>query len=99
MIYLKSQVTFIFLTQIYYNINFITSPSNFITRFPWDFEINLHRLLLEDTFSSTQKRHVFEYICKTCIKELCILLKCRETFEKFLAARNSSKNSGVPQFF
>ena len=33
MIYLISQVTFIFLTQIYYNMNFITLPSNFITRF------------------------------------------------------------------
>ena len=30
--------------------------------------------------------HISEYICKTCLKELGILLKCRETFEKFLAA-------------
>ena len=33
MIYLISQFTFIFLTQIYYNMNFITLPLNSITRF------------------------------------------------------------------
>ena len=27
------------------------------------------------------------------------MLKCRENFEKFLAACNSSKNTGLPQFF
>ena len=30
-------------------------------------------------FCSTQKIHVSEYVCKTCFKELGILLKCRET--------------------
>ena len=50
---------------------------NFITRFPWHFEINLCRLLLADFFCSTQKMHI-SYICKTCLKELGILLKCRE---------------------
>ena len=73
-------------------MNLITSSSNFITRSPWRFEINLHQLLLEDYFCTTQKMHVSEYICKTCLKELGILLKCRETLEKFLAAWNSCKN-------
>ena len=92
-IYLIFQVTFIFLTQIYYNMNFITS--NFITRFLWYFKINLHWLHLEDNFLAHKKMHISEYACKT----LGILLKCRETFEKFLAACNSSKNTGLPQFF
>ena len=39
------------------------------------------------------KMHIFEYVCKTCLKELGILLKCRETFEKVLGACNSSKNA------
>ena len=30
--------------------------------------------------------HISEYIGKTCLKELGILLKFRETFEKFIAA-------------
>ena len=37
-------------------------------------------------FFSTQKMHISECACKTCLKKLGILLKCRETFEKFLAA-------------
>ena len=48
--YLISQVTFIFLTQIYSNMNFSTSLSNFNTRFSWHFEINLCQLLLQDYF-------------------------------------------------
>ena len=56
MIYLISQITFIFLTQIYCHMNFITSSSIFITRFPWHFEINLCQLLLEDFFCSAQKK-------------------------------------------
>ena len=28
---------------------------------------------------------ISEYVCKTCLKELEILLKCRKTFEKLLA--------------
>ena len=87
-----SQVAFIFLPQIYYNMNFIT-------RFSWLFEINLRRLLLEDNFYSTQKMHISGYVCKICLKELGILSKCRETFEQFLVACNSSKNTGLPQFF
>ena len=55
MIYLISQVTFIFLTQIYYNMNFITFSSNFMTRFLWYFKINLRRLLLEDKCLAHEK--------------------------------------------
>ena len=84
MIYLISQITFIFLTQIKkYEFHHIVI--NFITRYPWHFEINLCRLLLEDFLCSTKKMHISEYVCKTCLKKLRILLKCRETFEKFLA--------------
>ena len=49
-------------------------------------------------FAAHKKMHISEYVCKTCLKELGILLKCRETFKKFLAACNSSKNTGLPQF-
>ena len=114
MIYLMSQITFSYPTQIYYKMNFITSSSIL----PHDFDINLRwqlledflykkciflnisvKLVLEGFFCGTQKMHFSEYICKTCLKELGILLKCRETFEKFIAAWNSSKNTGLPQFF
>ena len=74
--------------------------SNFITRFPWHFEINLYWLLLEDSFLQlTKKMHISEYVCKTCLKELGSLLKCWETFENFIAACNSSKNARLPRFF
>ena len=42
---------------------------NFTTRFPKHFEIILRRLPLEDFFCGTQKMHICEYICKTCLKE------------------------------
>ena len=48
-------------------------------------------------FCSTEKMHISEYVCKTCLKKLRILLKCRETFEKFLATWSSSKNTGLPK--
>ena len=54
-IYLISLVTFIFLTQIYYNMNFITLSSSFITRVPWYFKINLRWMLLEDNFLAHKK--------------------------------------------
>ena len=79
-IYLIFQVAFIFLTQIYYNVNFITLSSNFITRFPRYFKINLHWLLLEDNFLSHKKMHISEYDCKTCLKKLGILLKCKISY-------------------
>ena len=50
-----SLVTFIFLTQIYYNMNFITLSSSFITRVPWYFKINLRWMLLEDNFLAHKK--------------------------------------------
>ena len=78
-------------------MNFITS--NFITRFLWYFKINLHRLHLEDNFLAHKKMHISEYACITCIKKLEILLKCRETFEKFLTACQLFQNTGLPQFF
>ena len=43
--------------------------------------------------------NVSKCVCKTFLKELGTLWKCRETFEKFLAACNSFKNTGLPQFF
>ena len=79
-----------------YEFHYIVS--NFITRFPWHFEMNLCQLLLDDFLCSTRKMHISEYVCKICLKELGVLLKYRETFEKCLAACNSSKNTGVPQF-
>ena len=112
MIYLMSQITFSYPTQIYYKMNFITSSSIL----PHNFDINLRwqlledflykkciflnisvKLVLEGFFCGTQKMHFSEYICKTCLKELGILVKCRETFEKFIAAWNSSKNTGLPK--
>ena len=61
MIYLISQVTFIFLTQIYYDMNYIRFSSKFNARSPWHFEINLCQLLLQDNFL-TQKNAYF-WIC------------------------------------
>ena len=49
-------------------------------------------------FFSTRKMHISEYACKTCLKGLGILLKCRETFERCLTECNSSKNTGLSQF-
>ena len=98
MVYLISQITFIFLTQINYNMNFITSSSISSQDFPG----TLRSIFVNCSgglFCGTQKFHISEYVCKTCLKEFGILLKRRETFEKFLAAWNSSKNSGLPKKF
>ena len=100
MIYLISQITFIFLTQIYYNMNFITLSSISSQDFPGTL-----RSIFVDCFWRTfffvahKKMHISEYVWKTCLKELEIFLKCGETFEKFLATCKSSKNTGLPQFF
>ena len=81
-IYLIFQVTFIFLTQIYNNLNFITFSSNLSNDFP-----STLRSIFTDCFWRTifqqTKMHIFENACKNCLKKLGILLKCRE---KFLAA-------------
>ena len=50
-------------------------------------------------FCGTQKMHISDYVCKTCLTELGILLQCRETIEKVLATCYCSQNSGLPQFF
>ena len=100
MIYLISQITFIFLTKVYFNINFITSPSISLQDFPGTLRSNfVHCFWRTFFFVAHKKMHISEYVCKTCLKELGILLKGRETFEKFLAACNSSNNTGLPQFF
>ena len=99
MICLISQVTFIFLTQIYYNMNFITSSSISSQDFPGTLKSIFADCFWRTFFVAHKKLHISEYVCKTCLKELGILLKCRETFEKFLAVSNSSKNTGLPHFF
>ena len=50
-------------------------------------------------FVALKKMHISEYVCKTCLKELGIFLKCMKIYEKFPAGCNSSKNTGLPQFF
>ena len=50
-------------------------------------------------FCGTQKIYISEYVWKTLLQELGILLKCSKTFEELLAACNSPKNTGLPQFF
>ena len=96
MIYLISQITFIFLTQIYYNMNFITSTIS-----SQDFPGTL-RSIFADCFCRTfflqhTKKCIFLNMSAKLV--LGVLLKCRKTFKKFLAACNSSKNTGLPQFF
>ena len=44
-------------------------------------------------------QHIQKKLSPSRVKELGILLKFRGKFEKFLAACNSSKNTGLPQFF
>ena len=83
MIYLISQVTFIFLTQIYYNMNFITSSSISSQDFLGTLRSIFANCFWRTFFCSTQKMHISEYVCKTCLKELGTFLKCREFFERF----------------
>ena len=93
-------MSFIFLTQIYYSMNFITSLSISSQDFPGTLSSIFADCFWRTFFlCSTQKMRISEYVCKTCLKELGILLKCREIFEKFLGACNCSKNTGLPQFF
>ena len=86
MIYLISQITFLFLTEIYYNMNFVTSSSILPQDFPGTLRLIFADCFWRTFFCGTQKMHICEYICKTCLKELGILLKCRLIFEKFIAA-------------
>ena len=99
MIYLIYQITFIFVTKIYDNMNFITSSSISSQDFPGTLRSVLANCLWRTFFCSTKKMHISEYVCKTYLKESGILLKFRDTFETFFAACNSSKNTSLPQFF
>ena len=81
--------------QIYYNMNFIASSS----RFPWHFESNFNDCFWRTIFYSTQKMHVSECVCKTCLKELGIFLKCQVTLQSIFASCNFSQNGGLPQVF
>ena len=73
MIKLISQITFMFLTQIYYNMNLITS-SSILSQ---DLRGTLRSLFADcfwGTFFVAQKQlHISEYVCKTCLKEIGIL--------------------------
>ena len=53
---------------------------NFITRFHWHFEMNFCWPILEDFFCSTQKIHISEYVCKTCLNPTCGLKHFHVTF-------------------
>ena len=99
MIYIISPITFIFLIKIYYNMNFITSSSISSQDLPGTLRSIFAGCFWRTFFCSAQKMHVSEYVCKTCFKELGILLKCRKTFEKCFAACISSKSTGLSHFF
>ena len=86
MIYLISQITFLFLIQIYYNMNFITSSSILPQDFPDTLRLIFADYFWRTFFCGTEKMHIWQYICRTCLKELGILLKCKKTFEKFIVA-------------
>ena len=96
MIYLISQVTFIFLNQIYCNMNFITLSSNFITRFPCYFKINLRRLLLEDNFLA-HKKYIFLNMPAKSVLRIRNFVKKQGNLD-FLKPTNTSENTGLPQF-
>ena len=99
MINLVSKITFIFLTQIYYNMNFVTWPSISSQDSLGALGSIFVHCFWRSFFVAHTKMHISENACKTCLKELGILLECRKTFVKFLAACNSSTNTGLPQFF
>ena len=63
-------VTFIFLTQIYYKMNFITSSQTVIKDFLSTLRTTFTNCFWRTIFCSTQKMHVSEYVSKTCIKAL-----------------------------
>ena len=94
-----SQITFIIQTQIYSNMNFIISSSISSQGFRGTLRSIFADYFWRTLFAAHKEMHISGYVCKICLRELEILLKCRETFEKFLAACNSSKNTGLPQFF
>ena len=71
----------IFLTQIYYNMNFITFSSNFITTFHWYFKINLRRLLLEDNFL-VHKKCIFRNMPAKLVLRIRNFVKMQENLWK-----------------
>ena len=99
MIYLRFQITFIFLTQVYFNMNFITSSSISSQDFPDTLRSIFANCFWRIFFVAHKKMYISEYLCKTCLNDLGILLKCRKTFEKIFAGCNSSKNTDLPKFF
>ena len=99
MIYLISQIAFIFLTQIYYDMNFITWSSISSQYFPGTLR-SIFANYFWRTFFVAHKKCIFLNIyAKFVLQKLGILLKCRETFENFLKACNCSKNAGLIIFF
>ena len=97
MIYLISQITFIFLTQIYYDMNFITSSSISSQDFSGTLRSIFTDCFWRTFFLQHTKKCIFLNMSAKLV--LGVLLKCRKTFKKFLAACNSSKKTGLPQFF
>ena len=88
----------LFLAQIYY-MKFITSPS-----IPSeDFPATLRSIFADyswRTFLVVYKKiYISEYVSKTCLKELGILLKCRKTFENLFAAATLLKILVFKKFF
>ena len=98
MIYLISQIAFIFLTHIYYNMNFIISSSicRKISVAAWDQSLATAPAGLFLWY----KKNVYFWIClQKWSQRIRDFVKCKETFEKFLAACNSSKNICLQKFF
>ena len=88
MIYL---ITLIFLIQIYYKMNFITSSQTIISI--KDFSSTLRTI-----FTNT-KIHVSGNVCKICLEELGIFLKWIKTCEKFLQTATYLKMLLFQKFF
>ena len=80
-------------------MNFISSSSISSQDFPGFLRSIFVDCFWRTFFAANKRMHISEYACKTCPKELGILLKCRKIFEKFLVACNCSKSTGLPQFF
>ena len=99
MIYLISQVTFIFLTQIYCNMNFIPLSSNFSTRFPWYFKISLRQLFLEDNFLA-HKKFIFRNMSAILVLRIRNFVKMQGNLWKLSCSLLTfSENTDLPQFF
>ena len=101
MVYLISQIPFMFLTQIYYNMNFITSSSVSSQ----DFSVTLRSIFVDcfwRTFFVAHKKCIFLNMSeKLVLKNWELCLNTGKPLKNFLqsATLNSSKNTGLPQFF